>query len=318
MPFHQGHELWIQLLADRGLSRSTIDHFHIAPRGQGWVYPIHPLLDEKRWKAFNSQATPKYLWLPRKSDRVRFYDVDRKLRRRISKGDGVLWLACGEADVWALWEGGMRNATCLFDGEARHIPEWFVPELEQLGVKAVHLAPDRDEAGTRFALHIGAALQATSICVHVHRLPFRMGSGGDIGRLLVRRGRSVLKSMLEHLPEVPIEVPPTSKETATEVYWQLPLPKVLPDYRALYDHWCIDIVETTAQRVWNFSPPNRKGFSKGFRCPFHDDHHPSASWNYHTHGVHCFACGHHGTREVADLLSVLSWQDFKAENLLLV
>ncbi len=316
MQLQQGiaHGFWVELLGERGLSEGTIDHFQITPRGQGWEYPIHPFFDEKRWKAFDSSATPKYLWRPQKPDGIRFYDVDRKLRQRVMDADGLLWIASGEADVWALWEGGISNATCMFDGETRTIPDWFVPELEQLKVKQVHLAPDRDEAGTLFAAHICSALQDTGISAHVHTLRFRMGSGGDIGRLLVLLGAEHLKVVLERLPEEEVEVTSGGRKNHEAIYWQLPLPKVLPDYRALYDQWCIEVVEEAALRLWNISPPNGKGFSKSFRCPFHDDHHPSASWNYNTHGVHCFACGSHGTREVADLLGVLSWRDYKTDH----
>lgn len=308
--------MWLELLSERGLSPVTTSHFELSPRGQGWVYPVHPRFDEVRWKAFDSGSTPKYLWLPNKPDGIQFYDVDGCLPQRVAESGGVLWLASGEADVWALWEGGIENATCLFDGEARRIPEWFLPKLEQLNVSVVHLAPDCDDTGWLFAAHVCQAVQNSSIAAVVHELPFAMGSRSDIGQLLLAVGAEDFREILERLPELEIDLTavPVPEETSEPVYWQLPLPKILPDYRALYEEWSTAVVEAAALYRWNISAPNGKGFSKSFRCPFHDDRHPSASWNYHTHGIYCFACGKHDTKAVAERLGVIRWQDFKLDN----
>lgn len=306
---------WQRLLGARGLSYATITHFGLSPRRQGWLYPVAPQFEASRWKAFDSSATPKYLWLPNKPDGVRFYDVDGKLGQRITDTGGGLWLASGEADVWALWEGGIGHATCMFDGESRRIPEWFVAELARLGVKMVLIAPDRDETGMRFAVQVCKALMETAIRVVAYELPFAMDSRGDIGKLLIQVGTVALQNKLENLPELVVDTTAVMADDGPRepIYWQLPLPKILPDYRAMYEQWSTEVVETAALRRWNISPPNRKGFSKSFHCPFHDDHHPSASWNYHIHGIHCFACGSHDTKEVADQLGILRWDDFKKE-----
>jgi len=305
--------LWLDLLAQRGLSPQTISHFDLSPRGHGWAYPVHPELDAQRWKAFDSAATPKYLWLPNKPEGVRFYDVDGELGRSIEQANGVLWLANGEADVWALWQGSIFSATCLFDGEAQHLPVWFASELEQLGVARLYLAPDQDNAGLRFATHVCQALSSSDILLTIFQLPFPPGSGGDIGQLLLTVGPSALQTTLLALPQVEISIEePTGP--GDPIYIQLPLPKILPDYHALYEQWCVEVVEAAACRTWNISAPNTRGFSKSFRCPFHDDHHPSAGWNYHIHGIHCFACGPHDTKEVADRLGVQSWEEFKGRH----
>ncbi len=310
--FRRVAPLWKGLLAERGLSDATIAHFEFSPRGQGWQYPIQPDTEVVRWKAFDSTASPKYLWLPNKPGGIRFYDHDGGLKRRIAAADGVLWLASGEADVWALWEGGLHNATCMFDGEARHIPDWFRAELNYLHVAELHIAPDCDEAGARFAVNIRRALGDFAVRLVVHALPFAPDSKGDIGKLLLAVGPDCLRHDLEHLSERIFE-DYLSDESDEWLYIQQPL-RLFRDTYSLYERWCVDVVEAAALRFWSVSPPDHKGFSKDFRCPFHDDRHPSAGWNYNTHGIHCFACGPHRTKEVADLLGVPSWDDFKADH----
>lgn len=302
---------WRARLAERGLSPATIEHFAITPRGDGWQYPVHPALDATRWKAFDSTATPKYLWLPHKPDAVRFYDVDGTLRDEVAKAGGILWLASGEPDVWALWEGGVRNATCLFDGETRRMPPWFAPELTRLGVRVLHLAPDRDRAGMRFVIQVSRAVSHTPIRVIMHHLPFPPRSKGDVGRLLVKVGAARLRTTLEGLPayEAVFEpIPPDERPTVV----QCPLPHLFPNRGDLYEAWCVEVVEPAAVRAWSISPPDARGFSTNFRCPFHDDRHPSAGWSYETHGIHCFACGYHDAREVAERLGVPSWESYRA------
>ena len=104
---------WRKLLHRRGLSDLTIDHFKISPEGRGWKYPVDLQHDAIRWKAFNSRAIPKYRWLPEKPGDVRFYDVDGHLKDYIAEANGELVLCEGEPDVWACWEGGVKNATCI-------------------------------------------------------------------------------------------------------------------------------------------------------------------------------------------------------------
>jgi hypothetical protein len=302
---------WKDLLAKRGLSENTITHFAITPRGEGWQYPIHPAIAAERWKAFDSSASPKYLWLPNKPDNVRLYDCDGGLRDEVTIADGLLWLASGEADVWALWEGHIRNATCLFDGEARKMPSWLVPELTQLGVRELHLAPDRDQAGMRWVINISRALSRTPIPVIMHKLPFPPRSKGDVGRLLVEVGSARLKPALSTLPAFKATFVP-SDVGSKPTFVQLRLPNLFPKHDDLYERWAVEVVEEAAVRTWAISPPARKGFSRNFLCPFHPDQHPSAGWSYQTHGIHCFACGYHTTQEVADLLGVPSWEDFRA------
>jgi hypothetical protein len=296
--------LWTDLLAARGLSPATIAHFALLPRAQGWTYPVHPALEARRWKAFDSTARPKYRWLPGKPDGVTLYDLDGRLAERIRAARSVLWLASGEADVWALWEGGIYNATCMFDGEAKRVPAWFVAELARLGVRTLHIAPDCDPTGMLFARRLHDALDDLPIRLRIHALPFLPDSKGDIGRLLVQVGAANLKPILERLPLLAL---PEDEPLAPD-----PLPARPVEHSDLYEQWCVEEVEAAARRVWAISAPDERGFSRNFHCPFHDDTHPSAGWNYHVHGVHCFACGPHDTHEVAAALGIRGWEQFRA------
>lgn len=302
--------LWTELLAQRGLSQPTIDHFQLAPRSQGWTYPVQPGIECARWKAFDSAARPKYQWLPRKSEGITFYNVDGRLHERIAAADHTLWLASGEADVWALWEGGLHNATCMFDGEAKNVPAWFTAELDRMDVRTLHIAPDCDPTGRLFASRLRRALSDSGVALFVHALPFPEDSKGDIGRLLIQVGAARLQRELERLPELavpdPEPLPVLSAGPARPVEYG--------EFSDLYERWCVEEVEAAAQRAWPITPRDDKGFSRNFRCPFHDDEHPSAGWNYHTHGVYCFACGSHDTHEVAARLGLRTWEQYKADH----
>lgn len=300
-----------QSLAARGLSAATVKHFQLKPhklkQGDGWKYPVRPGVKQKRFKARDSK--PKYKWLPGKPQGMTFYDVDGNLEQYVREAGGVLYLATGEADVWALFEAGIRNATCLLLGEGNDVPEWFLPELQRLGVAEVRTAPDCDEAGTIFARNVAKSLNGTDVYLVQLVLPFSEGSKADIGQLLLSVGAQKLRETLEELPELQLpQEPGVPNQTVSS-----PSPGVNSD---LYERWCVEVVESAAHQVWSLSGPNGKEFSKPIRCPFHDDNNPSAGWNYRTHSVNCFACGQHDTKEVAAKLGVQTWEDYKAEQAL--
>lgn len=296
--------LWKQLLHQRGLSDSTIGRFQIQPNKDGWVYPIEPTLQAKRWKAFDSNASPKYLWQPKKPDGVKFYDPTGKLTEFIAEADGVLWLAGGEPDVWALAEAGILNATCTLNGEATRLPDWFAPVLQQLGVTLLHVAPDCDDAGLKFTTNVHDALENTGIELVAYQLPFAEKSKGDIGMLLLQAGSRDLRATLETLPKMNLGALCAKPERVGDSS---------PASSDLFEQWCTEVVEPEALRVWDISAPNGKEFSaKPFTCPFHPDENPSAYWNYRTHGVHCQHCQSHNTHEVAERLGVQPWEDYKA------
>lgn len=89
------------------------------------------------------------------------------------------------------------------------------------------------------------------------------------------------------------------------------------DFKDLYERWCVEVVEAAAVRTWNIAPPNGNGWSRrNFRSPVRDDgQNADCSWSYTAHGFQDFATGDfHNTQQVADLLGVQTWDDFKAEH----
>jgi hypothetical protein len=301
--------VWLTGLHQRSLSAGTIRHFGISFYRNYWQYPVRPdgPAGERR-KAFDSRAHPKYFWPSGRPDTLTFYDHTGDLAERIAAANGILVLATGDPDVWALWEGGIYNATCTLMGEGV-IPAWLVPELRRLQVKFVRLWPDCDTTGQKFALKLRSALAGSGISLEIYALPYPPGSKGDIGRLLVDVGAENLYKTLTICPPL---ILPDPAPPAPRLRKKPPDPP--PDVPSLYASWC-ELVEQIAVAEWDLSPANAKGFSKNIRCPFHGETNPSASYNYNTHGLFCFVCGDHNTHEVAEHLGLPTWTDYKAEQI---
>lgn len=300
---------WQALLHQRGISDSTIDALGIRANGRGWVYPVQPGHAVRRWKAFPGQGGAKYLWKPSKPSDVTFYDPRGELAAHIAAADGVLVLAAGEPDVWALHEAGIQNATCLMLGEGG-VPDWLLPELARLRVLSVVVYPDRDSAGQRFAQRLQARL-VNAASFTAYQLPAEMGTKYDINALLMDVGRDELPAALQacavwNLP--PVAEPERPRRDT--------LPDLPAEYGNLYEQWCGE-VERAALQAWNIAPPNGKNLSRrNFKSPYRKDARPSAQWNYTTHGFTDYGQGgeHSNTRTVAELLGVQSWDDYKREH----
>jgi len=137
---------WRALLHERGLSDATLARAGIRPNGRGWLYPVAPGVTARRWKAYPNQGGPKYLWRPEQPATARFYDPVGDLAEHVAAAGGVLLLAAGEPDTWALWEAGLFNASCTLAGEGT-IPPWMIDALHRLAVRVLRYWPDCDPAG---------------------------------------------------------------------------------------------------------------------------------------------------------------------------
>lgn len=295
-------------LLKRGISEETVRHFEITEHRNGWLYPVAPGTTEQRRKKFAGAKPPKYSWYPHKPQDTPLYDPSGELASYVHDAEGELWLCTGEADVWAVWEAGIRNATCLLQSENAHIPKRLVKQLRDMGVQRVHIAPDRDDAGAIFAKKVSSAFKDTSIELIVHQLPYPEDSKADIGKWFEDIGPEQFGSKLAQLPRV--DLPTTNENNRSHI-----ASRSSSHRDNLHERWAIDVVEREACHKWQIAAPDEKGFSRSlFLCPFHDDHIPSASWNYRTHAINCFACGSHNTKEVAEYLQTQSWDEFKAQN----
>lgn len=302
------HPPWYTKLRERGFSAATIAHFGLTGAHNGWTYPVAPHSDTLRWKAFPGQRGAKYRWQPRKPDGLTFYDPHGTLAKRIAAADGVLVLAAGEPDVWALHEGGILNATATMYGEGS-LPPWLVGELQRLQVRTVRIWPDRDQAGLAHAIKLRDALAGSGVALEVFALPYPADSKADINTLLLDVGPGKLGELLAGC--VPMALPERSEPRRERAAGP-----VSDTAATLYERWCHE-VERAAIAAWEIAPPNAKNLSRrNFSSPFREDRRPSAQWNYATHGFTDYGAGEfYNTHVVADLLGMQPWQSYKADHL---
>lgn len=306
-------------LRDRGISDATARYFMLQPYGAGWLYPVSPDSAAKRWKAYPGRTGAKYRWHGTHGTPadLRFYDPRGDLAQHIQAQRGALILCEGEPDVWALFEAGIRNATATMRG-AGAVPEWLAAELQALAVDHVYLWPDLDDAGARWAARVRAALADSGIAVDVRALPADLGAGADIGRLLLTVGARRLPAALytcrpADLPEV------AQRDSVDQLRQPSPAPieagALLPGDRDLWARWCQG-VQRQAIEAWQIAPPNDRGLSRrNFSSPLRQDRNPSAQWNYDRQGFTDYGAGEfYNTHQVAALLNLESWDEFKARN----
>lgn len=282
-------------------------------RTPGWLFPVFwsdgsVCTTVQRWKAADSAHTPKYLWDPSQvDDRPRYYMLPG-LAEAIQEANGELHMVSGEPDLLTMNSAGFANALSVLDGE-KAIPDSFATDLDHLGVTRVIYWRDRDQTGLEAAQKIRDRLAPTAIAFECRLLASAEDDKYDLNRLWIdcRFDPGVFiqvlgASVVEDVPATPVQAP-------------LPSPSRPPDgeWQQIYEAWCED-VELEAVRLWGISAPGKGGYSRMFKCPFHDDKTPSAHWNYQTHGIQCFgACGKlYTTHEVAERLGYEPWEDRKA------
>ena len=300
-------------LHDCGLPDVVIDQLRIQPNGTGWLYPFRAGdTTNQRWKAYPGQGGAKYKWYTngkpgRKPDHARFYDPAGDLADHIAAANGVLILATGEKDVWSCRAAGVFNATCTLMGEGS-IPSWLLPEVARLSVSAVKYYPDRDDPGFKAAVKLNEYFSESEITFTAYELPYPMGSKADLNSVLTDHGTDGFLPVLDACPVLEL---PTPEPTAAHKPYNLPT-----DFDGLYERWCIEGVERVALRTWDIEPPNGNGYSRNnFPSPFRDDgRKASAGWDYKRHGIkdHGGSGDFYNTHQVAELLGVESWEDYKA------
>jgi len=296
-----------ELLAARGLSDVTRAYFGIEGRRDGWLYPASADHPAPRFKGYPDTQT-RYKWPNGKPEALRFYDPRGNLAAEIARAGGVLFLAEGEPDVWALHEGGIRNATATMLGAAT-LPAWLVEELQRLGVQRVIVYPDRDSAGGLFAAKIKQALAETRIAFEARALPDALGAKSDINDLLLAVGADSLKAALEACGPASLpDVTPVGAAPRGEAYSG---PQT--DASGLFEQWAVE-VERAALAAWNIAPPKANGWSRrNFSAPTREDRRASCTWDYTRHGYKDHAGPFYNTHEVAEQLGFTPWADWKAQ-----
>mgnify|MGYP006284230597 FL=1 len=261
-------------LEDRRISKEVITRFEIRCDKTGWTYPVPG--GGRRWKNYNSKGHPKYKWVNSKPESASFYHGPN-LGKTVNQQGGEIWFVAGEPDVWAMHTAGIKNVFSAFSES--HIPDEFISFLKELKIKKLYLAPDLDPAGSRWAYLVEDKLRDILIECAALELPRSLGEGGDIGKTWAIYEHDIpFNDWLKSLPEIE-PVPSLGGNRNSANYFKEKQNKVPETYREMIiRHLGI----TDFKRDGNGA--------KNIKCPFHDDHHPSATLHQEI-GLYCHACG---------------------------
>lgn len=287
-------------LAARRISPKTAAVFQIKPGSGGWTYPAELGGNQLRWKNYDSTSEKKYLWINGKTSDVSLYHGP-DLEEAIQRACGACWFVSGEPDVWAMHSAGIPH---VFSGfSENHVIDNLAEIMTQLGVKNLYIAPDRDDAGERWARLIAARMQNSGIELDVRRIPDSFGLKADIGRAWQQYERDDWPFERWLLGLERIQVVPAKEER------KLSLSLEIKDQSSIPAEYRLAIAE--ALDVSGF---REDGFSlQNISCPFHDDAKPSAKLHREV-GLYCYAEGKvYLWTEVGEKIGVGSLKDYYAQ-----
>lgn len=264
----------------------------------GWVYPVYNAQGEtisRRFKNFDSGAPKfKYAWPDSQPDGCKYYLLPGAVDAMRLAGQAII--ASGEPDVLAYRSAGAKNVVCWF-GEGQ-MPATFAADLISWGVHFVDLAPDRDEAGMKWAQHIVNAISEKGIGWRVYELPQPLGSKYDINRLWVdcKFDETLFWNtfiLCNELVIKPAELKPENLPLIEDGKSERDYPPAF--YAAIESALGVEHIKGN-------------GYSKNIKCPFHDDQNASAGWDHEKHILKCFVCKQNGewflAKEVAAKLGI--------------
>ncbi len=241
----------------------------------GWAYPVFDLTGTqvaRRWKAFDSAAKPKYLWLD--GSKAPYYHVGAGLRSAIADAGGLLYIVNGEPAVLTLHAAKRFNVLAFF-GES-NAPDSLIADLRALDVQAVRYYPDNDPAGERAAAKLRDALQSSGIAFDCLTLPEELPAKADLNDLWQLRGfdASAFLTALDNAPVYDLPAPPPvpeprQRETAAPVSGET------VDWEAERAYWWTQVILPALDSA---APVLRgRGKYQYRRCPNpgHDDNSPS-------------------------------------------
>lgn len=276
--------------------------------GSGWRYPVYdadgkPYITRDgrslyRFKNQDSNATPKYAWEPKETDRPTYYEIP-DAHKAIADAGGEVYLASGEPDVLAFCATGMRNVLCWFGEQS--VPATLASDLKARGVIAAYCYPDLDKTGTSWATKIATALQDSGIQLHVGQLSAELGDKGDINKLwqVCKFNADDFAARLVSLPELDVKPEPHKAKV-------LQLPDSSEPPPGLWEE---------IERHAGVAKYNDKGWSDQRKCPFnpnhlHDDKQPAFALSKATWSSKCPKCAQTwGWKATAEALSI-RWQDY--------
>jgi hypothetical protein len=286
---------WQQLLSDRGILQPALAAGW-EPDGAGWKYPVaHGIW---RWKAFDSKAQKKYLWIPKDApDKPLYY-----LLPDFDASSGLVYIAAGEADTLAYHAAGYMNALCWFNGETS-IPDSIASDLLAMGAQQVVYYHDLDATGERSALALAEKLHSSGLELFIGKLPVDLvGEKGDINKLWMASGFDA-SAFAGHLAECGWEDVSDLKPFSEQPQHELPYADLPDDFYA------------AVERALHVEGYKSDGWSKPIACVLkhheHDAERPAAAWHGMKHIYSCLKCG------VTDLLAKdigetlgIDWRDY--------
>ena len=298
---------WQQLLANRGISIPAIDQrwqYQEYKGKPGWAYPVFDFSGKviaRRWKALDSSANPKYLWLQGSVSTAPYYHAS-DVKEAIAAAGGECHFAAGEPALLSYLAAGIRNVIAPF-GE-NNIPAYFLADLALLGVTRLIYAPDLDDTGRSSAVKVRDAIHGSNIDYEIKRLPDSLGEKGDTNDLwqAVKFDPAAFIQAIHELPALGLPAIVRKQETSTST-----ISEGSPDYyKAIEKGLGITGYKTQGKSA---------GWSNLVKCPIrnhqHDDRRPGASWHETKHILHCQKCGAtYLSKEVSAALSI-RWQDFQ-------
>lgn len=281
---------WETLLANRGIlgAAKTFGWKPGTYASQGgWLYPVFDEIGKAittRFKNFDSSTKSyKYSWPDGQPDGCVYYLLPGSVEAMHKAGVAII--ASGEPDALAYYSAGAKNVFCWF-GETR-TPATLAADLKSFGVTGVEFAPDRDDAGTRWAQSIVNALDGSGIHTRIYELIAPMGSKFDINRLWI----DCKFDADTFWDVVACQCKELSLEPDLKVDKRLPMirPTESTDFPPEY-------YEAIA-RALGVQKYKTNGYSDPVKCPFHDDEHASAGWHATKHILKCMVC--HGDKDWA-------------------
>jgi len=302
---------WEQLLESRGIHSAALEAGW-EPSGNGWQYPVYGEDGEiitRRWKAWDSDASPKYRWIPDKPEGANYYILAGTLEA--IRETSIVYIASGEPDVLAFRAAGIRNVICWFGETA--LPKTLADDLERWGVLKTLTYPDTDNTGRKFAQKIVNALYGSKIEVNVLEWRDTKPDKTDINKIWIEADFEPSRFRQQLSACTPMRIKPELPEPTVEDGLRvIDLPGTKQSTQDAWEEFCSAISDRLMAEGFD-----HEGWSKAMPCIFssheHDDRKPAASWNNVTNSFTCLKCGETWNAIQTGEQLNLHWQDFKPQ-----
>ena len=267
----------------------------------GFKYPAIKGQPPNRFKAIDANIKGrKYKWLPSKPDGCDFYlpAGEAALRSAVEAAGGDIWIANGEPGVLTYLAAGIENVLSAGFGEGT-TPGHLADKLTAFGAKRVSYPVDKDNMGKRAATNWRDALKNSGIEFRPLAWGDLVPEKGDANDLWIavnfdpnafRAHLQTLDALI--LPQEPMKPPPR---------------RISAGHNSSKRRDAIEQLE----RVYGITGTrfNAKGWSKNFKCFYHDEENASAGFNHKTGKYHCFVCGEKSLLEQCQNHNI-DWQPY--------